>query len=70
MTSVVLRLPCFVEIPLGYASHLSPFTQTNFNHWQADGLGGANGRDNGPSVTKWDQLAVHQELLRSLVRFG
>lgn len=33
-------------------------------------MNGVNGRDNGPAVTKWDQLAIHPELLRSLVRFG
>ncbi|PCH41386.1 nucleoside triphosphate hydrolase protein [Wolfiporia cocos MD-104 SS10] len=35
-----------------------------------DGIGGGSSRDNGPVITKWEQLALAPELLRSLNAFG
>lgn len=31
---------------------------------------GGNPRDNGPMVSKWEQLSLAPELLRSLSKFG
>jgi len=35
-----------------------------------DNWAGGGSRDNGPMISKWEQLALAPELLRSLAKFG
>lgn len=37
---------------------------------QNDNWSGGGSRDNGPMISKWEQLALSPELLRSLGKFG
>ena len=37
---------------------------------QADSLGAGSPRDSGPIISKWEQLSLAPDLLRSLNKFG
>ena len=37
---------------------------------QGDNWAGGNPRENGPVISKWEQLSLAPELLRSLGKFG
>ena len=55
-------------------SRQSPYETQSFSILQVIDPQGDNwaagARDNGPMISKWDQLALAPELLRSLAKFG